>query len=1180
MMRDEDKTKGQLIKELAGLQIQVNKLKKAETKLKQAKERLKSTNQQLVASEQQLKARENKLTESEMKFRNVINKAGLMAYDYHIDSGKLFIFGSTEKTTGYSEKEMAGNVAEFWEKMVHPDDRKRAYDLLDKSIETGERYDADYKIKHKNGSYVFVEDHGAFVFDKNGKPYCLLGIVININERKKAEVKIKASEQQLKAANQQMKAANQQLRASEQQLKAANQQLRASEQQLKAANQQLIASEQQLKERENKLTDSEMKFRNVINKADLMAYDYHIDSGKLFIFGSTEKNIGYSEKEMAGNVADIWEKMVHPDDRKRAYDLLDKSIETGERYDADYKIKHKNGSYVFVEDHGAFVFDKNGKPYRLLGIVININERKKAEEQIKASEQQLKAANQQLRASEQQLKAANQQLRASEQQLKAANQQLRASEQQLKAAIKQLRQSERELNIRNRIANIFLTVPYDEMYNDVLNVFLEAMESKYGVFGYLDEKRDFIVPSMTRHIWDKCDVPDKDFVFPRETWGDSTWPKAVKEKRTIYSNKPSTNIPKGHIAINNHISLPLIHQGEVIGLLQIANKKNGYNAKDIELFETIGKAIAPILNARLQRDRQEQKRRRAEDELKSSNQQLRASEQQLKAANQQLNASNQQLNASEQQLKGVNQQLTASNQQLRATEQQLVKSNYNLNKRVKELNCLYCISKIFERPNITLDEIFHGVINIIPPSWQYPEITGCRIIFEEKDYKTDNFKETKWLQRANIKIKNKVIGSVEVCYLMEKPEKFEGPFLREEKDLIDAIAKELSAHFEHKKAVEALVVNEERLRLAQASANEGIWEWNVQTGQLDWTEELESIYGYTQGTFPGDYAGFSDRVHPDDLAYVEARRNEAVAAHRSFDFDFRILLPSGMVRWVNCKGAAKYDDTGAPLCVFGVNVDITKRKKAEEELKRYSEHLEEIVNERTKELIDTQEQLIQKEKLAVLGQLSGSIAHELRNPLGGIRNAAYFLNMELEKPSPDVKKTLEIIDKEVANSDRIITSLLDYARSKEPTLKKVEINDIIQNTLTRIIVPENIDVVNQLDKVVPTLFADSNQLSQVFENIMLNAIQAMPEGGKIKIFSKITSPEQVTISITDSGVGISKENLEKLFEPLFTTKAKGIGLGLSLCMLIIKAHGGTIEVESEVGKGSTFKIMLPIGKKK
>lgn len=137
---------------------------------------------------------------------------------------------------------------------------------------------------------------------------------------------------------------------------------------------------------------------------------------------------------------------------------------------------------------------------------------------------------------------------------------------------------------------------------------------------------------------------------------------------------------------------------------------------------------------------------------------------------------------------------------------------------------------------------------------------------------------------------------------------------------------------ERKKAEEALQQSEERLRLAQSSANIGIWERNLQSGQLVWTKEMESIYGYEEGTFPGTYDGFSERVHPEDLAEFERMRDEAVNQSKPFDFDFRIRLHSGETRWVHCKGAAHYDGTGNPDRVFGVNVDITDRKKAEEEL--------------------------------------------------------------------------------------------------------------------------------------------------------------------------------------------------------------------------------------------------------
>ncbi len=207
--------------------------------------------------------------------------------------------------------------------------------------------------------------------------------------------------------------------------------------------------------------------------------------------------------------------------------------------------------------------------------------------------------------------------------------------------------------------------------------------------------------------------------------------------------------------------------------------------------------------------------------------------------------------------------------------------------------------------------------------------------------------------------------------------------------------------------------------------------------------------------------------------------------------------------------------------------------------------------------------------------LAGGVSHELRNPLGAIKNAAYFLNMVLEKPEPEVKESLKILEKEVATSERIISSLLDLSRPRSPIRRKVDINDLVQGALSRSSIPENIEVVNQPDEALSVILADPDQLIQVFQNIILNAAQAMPEGGRLSLGSEVPGPEWVTVSITDKGVGIPEENLGKLFEPLFTTRARGMGLGLAVIKALVEGHGGRIEVESEVGKGSTFKVRLP-----
>ena len=189
-----------------------------------------------------------------------------------------------------------------------------------------------------------------------------------------------------------------------------------------------------------------------------------------------------------------------------------------------------------------------------------------------------------------------------------------------KQAEEALRRSERELYIRNKIATIFLTIPDDEMYGEVLQAILEAMESKYGIFGYIDENGDLIVPSMTRDIWEKCQIPDKTIVYPPDAWG-GIWGKALIEKRSLYANE-GLCVPEGHIPVTNALVVPIIYTGDTIGLLEVANKENGYDEKDKELLGTFSIHIAPILNARLQRDRQEKKRHEAEEALKRLNDEL------------------------------------------------------------------------------------------------------------------------------------------------------------------------------------------------------------------------------------------------------------------------------------------------------------------------------------------------------------------------------------------------------------------------------------------------------------------------------------------------------------------------------------------------------------------------------
>lgn len=263
-----------------------------------------------------------------------------------------------------------------------------------------------------------------------------------------------------------------------------------------------------------------------------------------------------------------------------------------------------------------------------------------------------------------------------------------------------------------------------------------------------------------------------------------------------------------------------------------------------------------------------------------------------------------------------------------------------------------------------------------------------------------------------------------------------------------------------------------------------------------------------------------------------------------------------------------------------------KLKEADAEIKELIKTLEEKVEERTKELKAAQLQIIQSEKLASIGKLSATIAHEINNPLNGILTYSKLIEKKIGRDNlekEDIQKIRSYLLTMIRETERcstIVRNLLDFARQREPSLKSdVNLNILVEEAISFLsnqISLQNIELIKSFSEL-PGIMADATQLRQVFLNILINACEAMPEGGKITVRTGyIPEEERVYVEITDTGVGIDKEHLDKIFDPFFTTKEKGTGLGLSVVYGIVTAHGGSLTVDSKKGVGTKVIIKLPL----
>ena len=327
--------------------------------------------------------------------------------------------------------------------------------------------------------------------------------------------------------------------------------------------------------------------------------------------------------------------------------------------------------------------------------------------------------------------------------------------------------------------------------------------------------------------------------------------------------------------------------------------------------------------------------------------------------------------------------------------------------------------------------------------------------------------------------------------------------------------------------------------------------------------KVETFCGYTRDEIQSEGFNFwLNKVHCDDVERVRSAYELLFRRSQNFDIEYRITKKNGQLIWVSDRAGETHEKDGE-LYTDGVFSDITERKRMEETLRR-------------------------SERMVVIGETAAMVGHDLRNPLQTMLTRLYLVKKGMNGSSQsrnevatklNLEKTLGEFERLIQYMNKIVSDLQDYARPLAPTLVETNLEHLVDNALSTITIPEIVRISVNVDPSVQSILLDSTLMTRVLTNLIMNAIQAMPNGGQVTITVSKTD-ENALISIRDTGGGISSENLKKIFTPLYTTKSKGMGLGLAVTERIVKAHGGTITVDSQVDSGTTFTIKIPCRKQK
>ncbi|MCM0082946.1 PAS domain-containing protein [Geomonas sp. Red32] len=373
-----------------------------------------------------------------------------------------------------------------------------------------------------------------------------------------------------------------------------------------------------------------------------------------------------------------------------------------------------------------------------------------------------------------------------------------------------------------------------------------------------------------------------------------------------------------------------------------------------------------------------------------------------------------------------------------------------------------------------------------------------------------------------------------------------------------------------------LQVTLQRLQLATTSGHLGVWDWNIRDETLVWDDRMLELYGIPREEFTGSVYTWLLELHPDDKERAMAACAAALEGERDFDVEFRVVAPDGTVRHIKADGIVIRDGDGSPVRMIGLNRDVTGQKRAVEER------------------LELERRLMHAQKMESLGVLAGGIAHDFNNILTSIVGNTELVLMRLKPDSP-LREYLERVSQSALKAAGLARQMLAYSGKGMFVVEPIDLNSVVeeQSRTTLSALPATVDLRLELTRPLPEVKGDVTQIRQLIVNLVVNGCEALGDTAgtvAIRTWSRRWEREElkgawvgdepaagcyVVLEVADTGCGMDEETQARIFDPFFTTKFTGRGLGMSAVQGIVRGHGGVVQIESEPGKGSVFRVLLP-----